>query len=241
MDNATRQKLKQDQFITATKSGMAWATENRQTAMALGAVVLGVVVLAVACGWFYSYRSEKAATGFGAAMQIYQSPVTQAGEPAQPGVKSYSSSLERSKAANAAFMAVADQYGMTRDGRVALYFGGLTYVDQGQYSSAETALNKVAHGWDSNLGALAKLALAQMYRQTGRDQQAVDIYHQLTAKPATTVPAGLAQLQLADMYTSEGKADMAKQVYAELKDKDAKSPAAMIAQQRLTPGGGMQQ
>ena len=43
--------------------------------------------------------------------------------------------------------------------------------------------------------------------QHGADEQAVDLYNQLIAKPTTTVPAGLAQLQLADLYQAEGKTD----------------------------------
>ena len=68
------------------------------------------------------------------------------------------------------------------------------------------------------LAALAKFALAQLYRDTGRDPQAIDLYNKLSAKPTATVPDGLAQLQLADLYQSEGKADAAKKIYASLKD-----------------------
>jgi len=71
-------------------------------------------------------------------------------------------------------------------------------------------LKKVAGGWDSDLGALAKFALAQLYHDTGRDPQAIDLYKKLSDKPTATVPAGLAQLQLADLYQLEGKADDAK-------------------------------
>jgi len=80
-----------------------------------------------------------------------------------------------------------------------------------------------------------KLSLAQLYRQTGRDAQAIDLYNELTAKPATTVPAGLAQLQLAELYENEGKPDAAKKIYAQLKDKDAKGPAGQLATQKLNP------
>jgi lipopolysaccharide biosynthesis regulator YciM len=86
---------------------------------------------------------------------------------------------------------------------------------------------------------LSKLALAQIYRQTGRDSQAIDIYNQLTAKPTSTVPPGLAQLQLGELYDSEGKTELAKAVYAKLqdqdKDKTTKSPAAVIAKEKLNP------
>lgn len=235
MDNATRQKLKQDQFVTVTRSGMEWAGEHRRPVIVTSSILLGVIVLAVGLGWIYSYRSEKASVGLGAAMQIYQTPIADPAQPAPAGTKTYASSTERAKAANGAFMDVANHYGMTKDGRVARYFGGLTYVEEGQYDSAETQLKQVAGGWDKNLAALAKLALAQMYRQTARDQQAVEVYNELSAHPTATVPAGLAQLQLADLYQGEGKVEEARKVYAALKDKDAKGPAGLLAAQKLNP------
>jgi lipopolysaccharide biosynthesis regulator YciM len=93
----------------------------------------------------------------------------------------------------------------------------------------------VAGSWNSNIAALAKFALAQLYRNTGRDPQAIDLYNQLAAKPTSTVPYGLAKLQLADLYQSEGKTKEAKDIFADLKDKDAKGPAGMIAAEKLNP------
>jgi tetratricopeptide (TPR) repeat protein len=141
-------------------------------------------------------------------------------------------------------MGVADKYSMTPDGKVARYFGGLTYMEEGQNAPAESTLKQVAGGWNGDLAALAKLSLAQLYRQTGRDPQAIDLYNELTAKPTNTVPPGLAQLQLAELYESQNKPEMAKKVYAQLKDKDAKGPAGLLAAQKLNPaaaGPGAQQ
>ena len=124
---------------------------------------------------------------------------------------------------------------MTPDGRNALYFAGLTQIEAGQNQQAEDTLKKVAGSWNGDLAALAKFALAQLYHNTGRDPQAVDIYNQLTRKPATTIPAGLAQLQLADLYQSEGRTADAKKIYGALEDSDKKGPAGAIAKEKLNP------
>ncbi|MBB5056719.1 putative negative regulator of RcsB-dependent stress response [Granulicella aggregans] len=240
MDQQTKETLKHDQFIDTTNSGISWASANRGT-LITGAAVLLVAIVALIGGFaLYNHRSEQAATDYGAAMQAYQTPIAQAGQPVPPGVKTYPSVLERAKAANAMFLTVSDKYGMTHSGKLSLYFAGLTYIEAGQNGPAETTLKKVADGWNSDLSALAKLSLAQLYRQTSRDPQAIDLYNQLTAKPTSTVPAGLAQLQLAELYESEGKPADAKKIYAQLKDKDAKGPIGQIAQQKLnpTPAGG---
>lgn len=235
MDQQTKAALKHDQFVETTTQGISWASDHRRPVIISIAVALLVIIAVVGGILLYNHRSEQAATAFGAAMASYQTPIAQPGQPIPPGVKTYASVLERAKAANSQFLAVADQYGLTPDGKLALYFAGLTYIEAGQNASAEDTLKKVAGGWNNDLAALAKLALAQLYRQTSRDAQAIDLYNQLTAKPATTVPAGLAQLQLAELYESEGNPADAKKIYAQLKDKDPKGPVGMDAAQKLNP------
>jgi predicted negative regulator of RcsB-dependent stress response len=235
VDQQTKAALKQDQFVTTTAHGLEWASENRKSVIVTVSLLLGVILIAVLSAVVYNNRSDAASVAFGAAMQAYQTPLAQPGQPVPPGVKTYASITDRANAANALFLATADKYGMTPDGKNALYFAGITYLEAGQNQSGEDTLKKVAGGMDSDLAGLAKISLAQLYRNTGRDPQAIEIYNQLTAKPTTTVPAGLAQLQLADLYVSEGKTSDARNIYAKLKQSDAKGPAGAIATEKLNP------
>lgn len=236
MDQQTKTALKQqDAYISATEHGIEWAQKNRRSVIVSGAVVLALILLAVIAGVVYNSRSEKASVAFGAAMQAYQTPLAAPGQQVPPGIKTFATPNERAKAANNLFMGVANQYGMTPDGKTARYFAGLTYMEAGQNAEAESTLKQVAGGWNHDLAALAKLSLAQLYRQTNRSAEAVALYNELSGKSATTVPAGLAQLQLAELYESEGKPDAAKKIYAQLKDKDAKGAAGVLAAQKLNP------
>jgi tetratricopeptide (TPR) repeat protein len=235
VDQQTKKALKHDQFIDTTNQSIEWAKDNRHSVIVTSAILLATIIVVVVGMVIYNNRANQASIAFGAAMQAYQTPLATPGQPVPPGVKTYSSTAERAKAANELFMGVADKYGMTPDGKVSRYFGGLTYVEEGQNGPAESTLKQVASGWNSDLAALAKLSLAQLYRQTGRTPQAIDLYNELTAKPTNTVPPGLAQLQLAELYESQGKPEMAKKIYAQLKDKDAKGPAGVLAAQKLNP------
>jgi tetratricopeptide (TPR) repeat protein len=235
VDQQTKAALKNDQFVTTTSHGLEWASENRKSVIVSVAILLVVILVGVLGAVLYSSRSQAASVAYGTAMQEYQTPLSQPGQPVPPGVKTYPSSAERAKAANVLFRVAADKYGMTPDGKVALYFAGLTYMEAGQNGPAEETLKKVAGGWNSDLAGLAKVSLAQLYRNTGRNPQAIEIYDQLIAKPTTTVPSGLAKLQKAETLQAEGKTADAKEIYAKLKDTDAKGPAGMVAAQKLNP------
>lgn len=241
VDQQTKAALKQDTFIDATGTGIHWASANRRSVIITSVLLLAVILIAVGSATIYNRRAESAATDFGAAMQAYQTPLAAPGQQVPPGTKTFASASERAKAANGLFSQVADQYGMTPSGKLARYFAGLTFIEEGQNQSAEDTLKNVASGWNGDLAALAKLSLAQLYHQTGRDSLAIDTYNQLVAKPTTTVPAGIAQLQLAELYESQNKPAEARKIYAQLSDKDAKGAAGAIAKQKLNPGAAQQQ
>ncbi|WP_263378993.1 coatomer subunit epsilon [Granulicella paludicola] len=241
MDNATKRDLKkQDKFQELTGESIHWAEKHRQQTI-IGAVALVVVVAALVGGYsLYEHRTAAAETAFGAAMQTYQTPLVNNSQPTPPGMKTFPDANARAAASQAQFAQVADQYGMTKPGKLAAYFSGLTLAEEGKNGPAEEELKKAASSWESGVSALGKMALAQLYQQTNRDSDAIAIYDELSKSTAVTVPAGEAQLQLAALYESEGKTEQARKIYAELKDKDKDSkgkpgPVSQIASEKLNP------
>lgn len=235
MDTQTRRALKQDRFVEATASGIGWVQVNRTNAIKVALTTIVVAALIVCGVLVYNSRSSHAEQAFGQAMDIYNTPLLQPGQPPTPGEPTYKTAAERAKAANPLFVDVANRYGWLKTGANAEYFAGLTYLDMGQTAPAEAALQKAAGSHDSALAALAKMALAGLYRQTGRSGQAVDIYQELIKKPTDTVPASAAKLQLAELYEATNPAQ-AKKLYAEIKDQDKTTAAGQIATQKLNGG-----
>jgi len=231
VDTQTRHALKQDKFAQAAADSASWVSGHRSGVVRW--VIVGSVTLILTVGAliFWSLRSTAADTALGAAMDTYTAPLAQPGLPAGNGV--YSTSAERTKAANSQFAAVAQQYGWLPQGTKARYFLGITDQEMGQNASAETELKAASGDWDRNLGNLAKLALGGLYRQTARDPQAIEIYNGLVAKPSETVSAGVAQLDLADLYVAEGKQDQARAIWAKVKDADKDGAAGTLAAQKL--------
>ncbi|HTC56305.1 MAG TPA: tetratricopeptide repeat protein [Candidatus Sulfotelmatobacter sp.] len=232
MDTQTRHALKGDKFAQATKSSVEWVSGHRSGVtrwVISGAIALVVIVAALI---FWNIRSASADTALGTALDAYSAPLLAPGAPASNGF--YATSAERSKAANQQFVSVAQQYGWLPEGTKAHYFAGVTYAELGQNGPAESELKEAAGSWDKNLANLAKLALAGLYHQTGRDAQAIDLYNEIVAKPSVTVSAAVAQLDLADLYVAQGKQDQARTLWARVKDADKDGTAGSIAAQKLT-------
>jgi tetratricopeptide (TPR) repeat protein len=232
VDTQTRHALKGDKFAQATKTSVTWLSGHRSNVMPWAISATAVLVLGVGLLVFWNMRESAAETALGAALDTYSAPLALPGGPVQKG--EYATSTERSKAANQQFQAVADKYGWLPEGGKARYFTGVTAQELGQTAAAEAELKKVTGSWNRNLANLAKIALASIYHQTNRDQQAIDLYKEIIAKPSDTVTAGTAQLDLADLYAATGKQEQARALWAKLKDSDKDGAAGSIAAQKLT-------
>jgi tetratricopeptide (TPR) repeat protein len=230
VDTQTRHALKQDRLVEATRTSVDWFQENRSRVITVSIAALICVAIVVVGLVLYGKRSAAAELAFGEAMDTYNTPLAQPGQPPTPGQKTFATTAERAKLANQQFVQVANQYGLFEAGKTARYFAGLTAIDLGQTGPAEADLKKVADGRDAALASLAKLALANLYQQTNRSGQAVELLQQLIAKPTSTVPADAAKLQLAALYEQTNPAE-ANRLYAQLKS--SKTAAGQIAAQKL--------
>ncbi len=232
MDTQTRHALKGDKFAQATKTSVTWLSGHRTNVVRWVVSAAVVLVLGIGLIIFWNVQESSAETALGTALDAYAAPLALPGAPAQNG--EYATAADRSKAANQQFKAVADKYGWLPEGGKAQYFTGVTDQELGQTAAAEAELKKVAGSWNRNLANLAKVALASIYHQSGSDQQAIDLYNEIIAKPSDTVTAGTAQLDLADLYAATGKQAQARALWAKLKDSDKDGAAGSIAAQKLS-------
>ena len=232
MDTRTRRALKNDRFAQAAVSSASWIGEH-QTSVVRWAITAGVILVLVVGGWIYwgLCARRRPTLPWARPWMFIPRRWRNPGAPPEPGV--YATAADRAKEANREFVAVAHDFGWLPEGSKAHYFAGVTYVELGQNGLAETELTAASHSWDRNLSNLAKLALAGLYHQTSRDNEAIDLYNQIAAKPSATVSAPVAQLDLADLYASEGKQDQARALWAKVRDADKDGAAGEIAAQKL--------
>ena len=233
----TRHQLKQDRFSRATfgaaEATVHWTVEHK-TKLTVGGVVL-VVVLAVAFGgWYYlNQQDQQASVQLNQAVRTLDTPLRVAGAPPEPDNPSFASARERATEARKQFQAILDKYPHTRTSEFAGYFLGLTASQFGDNAAAERELKGVAASHNDDLAALAKLALAAIYRNTNRTKDAIDIYNHLIAKPARSVGKVTAQMELAATYQSSQQPAEAKRTYEQIQKENPASEVAQLATQKL--------
>lgn len=232
MDIQTKIPSGPGSFIRAGSPQSTWLARNKTLAIRLSVAVVALLFIAIAGAIWMNNRSQQAQVAFSNAMDVYDSPIQQAGQPPIPNVKMYSSAAARAKDANPLFLDVANRYGLFKAGANARYFAGLTAEDLGDKMGAETNLKKAADGHDAGLSALANMALASLYSNSGRQVQAASLYRSLIDHPTLIVSANAARLALAASEESTNPQD-ARILYAKVKDSDKTTAAGEIATQKL--------
>ena len=233
----TRRQLKQDKFSRTTlqvaEQTVHWSAEHKGKLLA-GAVIAIVVIAAALGAWYYlSAQDEKASIEFTKGVQTLNAPIRPAGMPPQPDLLSFASAQERATEAHKQFQAIADKYPHTRAGDYARYFLGVTSSQLGDFAAAERELKSVSEIRNSDLSSLAKMALASVYRSTGRTKEAVDLYKALIADPTRSVGKATAQIQLGETYEAAGMKADAKKLYEQIQKESPQTEAGQIASARL--------
>ena len=232
-----RHQLKQDRFsrttIDVAEWTMHWSVDHKNK-LIVGAIILVAIISAALGSWYYlEQQDEKASVDFGKATQVMETAVRPAGMPEQPDYPSFASSTERATEARKEFQAIVDKYPHTRSADFSRYFLGVTAADLGDNAAAEHELKTVAEYHNADLAALAKLALASVYRNTNRTKEATDIYKQLVDTPTRTVSKTVAEVQLAETYQGAGMTADAKKLYEQIQKEAPQSQAAQLASSKL--------
>jgi len=233
----TRHQLKQDRFSKATfgaaEATVHWTVEHKSK-LILGGVVLVVLLAAAFGGWFYlNQQDQKASIQLNQAVRTLDTSIRPAGAPAEPDQPSFASAKERATQAHKQFQGIVDSYPHTRTAEFARYFLGLTSSQLGDNAAAERDLKDAASSHNQDLAALAKMALATVYRNTNRTKDAIDLYNSLIAKPTRSVGKATAQMEVAETYKSSQQPAEAKRIYEQMQKENPASEVAQFATQKL--------
>jgi predicted negative regulator of RcsB-dependent stress response len=217
----------------AAEATVHWSEEHKSK-LIVGGLILAVVLAVGFGGWYYlNQQDQKASIQLNQAVRTLDTQLRPPGTPADADVPSFTSAKERTTEAHKQFQVIADQYAHTRTAEFARYFLGITSSQLGDNVAAERDLKSVASGHNEDLAALAKLALASVYRDTKRTKDAIDLYNQLMAKPTRSVGKVTAQMELAETYLSTQQPVEAKRVYEQIQKENPATEVAQFASQKL--------
>ena len=218
----------------AAEQTVHWTVEH-QSKLIVAGVVVAIVIAAIIGGWYYNERQdEKASAEFGKALQTLDMPVRPAGMPPQPDTPSFASSKNAPLKLTNSFrnLSINIRIPMLPTSRAIFWASLLPNLAIIPPPSVSSKQSPDYHNRD--LSALAKLALAGVYRDTNRTSDAVNLYKQLMEKPSHTVSKSAAEFQLAETYQGAGMTADAKKQYEQIqKEAPAQSEANQLASAKL--------
>lgn len=230
MRTSERHQLKQDKFAETTKDIISSAVQHG-TSLVWSAIAGIVILVAVFGSWYWwGYRTQKANEALGQAVETYNAALIPSGATGEEG--KYHTAQERARAARTQFQQIADQYSLIKPGQMARYMAGLAAIESGDAKAGEAELKSVSESGNQELAALAKLALAGLYRGSNRNSDALRLYQELINHPTASVSKPMAELELASFYDATSQHSEAGKVYEQVIASDPQSAAASIAQQR---------
>ncbi len=217
---ATQQSLKRDPLMEQYLATSAWVRARRRPILKWSLIAVGAVALVAVVWWLFSSRAKSAADSMARAMAIHQARVQNPLPTLGPGEYAYTTEDEKHRAAYHAFTQAANEY-PSYNGDTARYFAAIHQLHF-EAEKAEAALKELAKK-DSEVGAQARLALAQRYEATGRNDEAIAEYQKLKTRPGL-IPTALIDLGLARVYEAMGKTNEAAALYfAIASDKNLRS------------------
>ncbi len=216
--------------------------EGKGRTILYGLIAILLITIAVVAIMRMTQGSSAAAqAALGKAIETSQAQISETGTPAGSTAKTYKTERERAEAAIGEFQAVIDTHGGAA-GEKAKYFIAVNrlYVDR---PAAVTELEGLATQ-NSEIGKLAKYALAQTRVGDARLDDAAALLQELIAMPDPVVAKDSLNIDLAKVYEKQDKKQEALELYftiaknaSEAKDADGKairmSQTAMEAKKKV--------
>lgn len=231
MSRISRRELKKDEFASEVTRTWEVVQQRREMLIRYGVAVVVLAILIFGGYYGYQYRRDKASEELGHAFRVYYAQVPAPMNETEPDLK-FADAKAKYTEADREFAAIADRYSLMHAGVVAKYYQGLSDEQLGKSGDAERILKEVVDKNDAQISPLAKYALAGMYANSGKTDQAEKLYRDLADHSTESVPKDTALLALADVLAPKNPAE-AQKILVSLKQQNPNGSAASIVDQRL--------
>ncbi len=133
---------------------------------------------------------------------------------------------------HAGFLEVADNYRMTKSGKLARYYAGLIYLHQGQFEDAVASLRKFKTS-DPVLYILSHQALGDACMEAGSTDEALSAYRQGASKYSNEVLTPGLLMRLALTCELQGRDQEALKAYTRIRDEFPMSQEAQDVERQI--------
>jgi hypothetical protein len=208
VDRITRHDLKTDQFAQQVGHIVEEVEAHRSQVIRYGAAAVAAVVLVAGVFWFVHSRKESREQELAKVMRIWDAPIGAPGG----GEYSFADMAAKEKAFSKASAELIASHSGSDQAGAAEYLLGIRAADHGQLDVAERNFKQAAEDGGSEYGALAKLALADVYATQSKTADAEKLLKGLIEKPTVLVSKDQATIALAKLYIKSRPAEARKLV-----------------------------
>jgi len=120
------------------------------------------------------------------------------------------------------FLAIIDDYSMTKASNLAKYYAGIIYLKQGKYQEAIDYLKKFK-GRDELVAPMATGGIADAYMELGQKDKALEYYLKAAGQRENDLTTPLYLMRAAWVSEDLGKYDKAVELYEKIKKEHPKS------------------
>jgi len=236
LDRELKKQIKEDEILSGFQKLVVWTGSHRDEARLTVGIVVVLGAVAAGVTWYTNHRHEEAALAFAEAFEVMSAPVT-ADQPAgadKPTGLAFATAEEKYKLAAAAFEGIERRYPSLSVGQRARYFGAIARLELGESAAAETVLKDIAGRREAGAlePALARLALAELYRRGGQLDKAIEGYRQFAGDTTVPLPRDYALMSLATAQEEAKKPADARASYERLVQEFPASVYAAEARRR---------
>lgn len=231
MDRQTRHDLKSDKFVQEVAHTVSFLDQHKAAIIRYGSIVLALIV--IASGYYYWSQSRTAArrAELTRAMKTFNAVIS---TQADPRVTSFPTQAARQEAIKKELGAIIAKHSGTEEAAVASYLLGVNAADQGDLDESVKHLQTaIAHG-GAGYGALAKLALAEVYAAQGKTADAEKLLRQVIDKPSIFASKAQATISLARLLSKTNPAEAQKLLEPLRTESGAASRAALTLSGELS-------
>jgi hypothetical protein len=235
MKRTERKHLKENELARSMARASHTITRHRRP-LAAGAIAVFVLVVAIAGFFVWRERRNTAASeNLAQAMAVMDARVVPASEgtATPPTAGTYPTEKARLEAALPRFQAVADRYPSTQAGIAARYQAAGILAALGRPAEAMARYQEVVERGGGIYADMARLGLAEMQALSGRHDEAITTWQELSRQTGTNLPLDGILMQLGRTYEAAGRTADAVQTYKRIVDEFPTSPYAPEARQGL--------